>query len=140
MTTNAYCVFEAISSEEGEEWAHTRNRLLVTRRDRILNEFYIRSANESAIARFVHHIFLIDRSIHFFFFSCSMIPQVHFIVSRGAIIAKKNRKRESNYRNQYTFQIYLYVQFLRYVSLTDFIHSLPSSFLPESLALSMYSL
>lgn len=68
MTTNAYCVFEAISSEEGEEWAHTRNRLLVTRRDRILNEFYIRSANESAIARFVHHIFLIDRSIHFFFF------------------------------------------------------------------------
>lgn len=67
MTTNAYCVFEAISSEEGEEWAHTRNRLLVTRRDRILNEFYIRSANESAIARFVHHIFLIDRSIHFFF-------------------------------------------------------------------------
>lgn len=139
MTTNAYCVFEAISSEEGEEWAHTRNRLLVTRRDRILNEFYIRSANESAIARFVHHIFLIDRSIHFFF-SCSMIPQVHFIVSRGAIIAKKNRKREPNYRNQYTFQIYLYVQFLRYVSLTDFIHSLPSSFLPESLALSMYSL
>lgn len=139
MTTNAYCVFEAISSEEGEEWAHTRNRLLVTRRDRILNEFYIRSANESAIARFVHHIFLIDRSIHFFF-SRSMIPQVHFIVSRGAIIAKKNRKREPNYRNQYTFQIYLYVQFLRYVSLTDFIHSLPSSFLPESLALSMYSL
>lgn len=116
MTTNAYCVFEAISSEEGEEWAHTRNRLLVTRRDRILNEFYIRSANESAIARFVHHIFLIDRSIHFFFFSCSMIPQVHFIVSRGAIIAKKNRKIEPNYRNQYTFQIYLYVQFLRYVS------------------------
>lgn len=109
MTTNAYCVFEAISSEEGEEWAHTRNRLLVTRRDRILNEFYIRSANESAIARFVHHIFLIDRSIHFFFFSCSMIPQVHFIVSRGAIIAKKNRKREPNYRNQYTFQIYLYL-------------------------------
>ena len=82
-------VFEAISSEEGEEWAHTRNRLLDTRRDRLLNEFYIRSANESAIARFVHHIFLIDRTIHFFFFSCSMIPQVHFIVSRGAIIAKK---------------------------------------------------
>lgn len=69
-----------------------------------------------------------------------MIPQVHFIVSRGAIIAKKNRKIEPNYRNQYTFQIYLYVQFLRYVSLTDFIHSLPSSFLPESLALLMYSL
>lgn len=69
-----------------------------------------------------------------------MILQVHFIVSRGAIIAKKNRKIEPNYRNQYTFQIYLYVQFLRYVSLTDFIHSLPSSFLPESLALSMYSL
>lgn len=45
-----------------------------------------------------------------------MIPQVHFIVSRGAIIAKKNRKIEPNYRNQYTFQIYLYVQFLRYVS------------------------
>lgn len=89
MTTNAYCVFEAISSEEGEEWAHTRNRVLVTRRDRILNEFYIRSANESAIARFVHHIFLIDRSIRFFsFFNCPIIPQVHFIVSRGAIIAK----------------------------------------------------
>lgn len=54
-------------SSEGGEWTHTRNRVLVTRRDRILNEFYTRSANESAIARFVHRIFLIDRSIIFFF-------------------------------------------------------------------------
>lgn len=65
MTTNAYCVFEAISSEEGEEWAHTRNRLLVTRRDRILNEFYIRSANESAIAR---TSYFFNRSFNPFFF------------------------------------------------------------------------
>lgn len=50
-----------------EEEECGRNRVLVTRRDRILNEFYTRSANESAIARFVHRIFLIDRSIHFFF-------------------------------------------------------------------------
>lgn len=138
MTTNAYCVFEAISSEEGEEWAHTRNRVLVTRRDRILNEFYIRSANESAIARFVHHIFLIDRSIRFFsFFNCPIIPQVHFIVSRGAIIAKiffkicfqkKKKKRKPNYWNQYTFQTYLYIQFSATfpISLTDFIHFVPS--------------
>lgn len=63
-----------------EEEECGRNRVLVTRRDRILNEFYTRSANESAIARFVHRIFLIDRSIHFFF---PVIPQVRFVVSRG---------------------------------------------------------
>lgn len=121
-------------SSEGEEWAHTWNRVLVTRRDRILNEFYTRSANESAIARFVHRIFLIDRSIHFFF---PIIPQVRFVVSRGAVIPriffenmfsgkKKNRKRKPNYRNRYTFQIYIQFSATFPISLTDFIHSVPS--------------
>lgn len=117
---------------EGEECG--RNRVLVTRRDRILNEFYTRSANESAIARFVHRIFLIDRSIHFFF---PIIPQVRFVVSRGAVIPriffenmfsgkKKNRKRKPNYRNRYTFQIYIQFSATFPISLTDFIHSVPS--------------
>lgn len=86
------------------------------------------------IARFVHRIFLIDRSIHFFF---PVIPQVRFVVSRGAVIPriffenmfsgkKKNRKRKPNYRNRYTFQIYIQFSATFPISLTDFIHSVPS--------------
>lgn len=86
------------------------------------------------IARFVHRIFLIDRSIHFFF---PIIPQVRFVVSRGAVIPriffenmfsgkKKNRKRKPNYRNRYTFQIYIQFSATFPISLTDFIHSVPS--------------
>lgn len=85
------------------------------------------------IARFVHRIFLIDRSIIFFF----LIPQVRFVVSRGAVIPriffenmfsgkKKNRKRKPNYRNRYTFQIYIQFSATFPISLTDFIHSVPS--------------
>lgn len=125
MTTNAYCVFEAISSEEGEEWAHTRNRLLVTRRDRILNEFYIRSANESAIARFVHHIFLIDRSIHFFFFL--VVPRYLKSISLFLAVPLLRKKIEKENQIIGTNTLFKYTYISNFcATLTDFIHSLPS--------------
>lgn len=39
---------------------------------------------------------------------------------------KKNRKRKPNYRNRYTFQIYIQFSATFPISLTDFIHSVPS--------------
>lgn len=79
--------------------------------------------------------YFFNRSFNPFFFS--IIPQVRFVVSRGAVIPriffenmfsgkKKNRKRKPNYRNRYTFQIYIQFSATFPISLTDFIHSVPS--------------
>lgn len=78
--------------------------------------------------------YFFNRSFNHFFF---LIPQVRFVVSRGAVIPriffenmfsgkKKNRKRKPNYRNRYTFQIYIQFSATFPISLTDFIHSVPS--------------
>lgn len=90
-------------------------------------------ANETAIARFLHHIFLIDH--FFFFFTCSIIPQVHFIVSRGAIIAKiffkiyfqkKKKKKENRIIGTNTlFKICYIYPIFRYAS--NFVNRLYSS-------------
>lgn len=79
--------------------------------------------------------YFFNRSFNPFFFS--IIPQVRFVVSRGTVIPriffenmfsgkKKNRKRKPNYRNRYTFQIYIQFSATFPISLTDFIHSVPS--------------
>lgn len=115
---------------EGEECG--RNRVLVTRRDRILNEFYSFDEWKRNSAFCTSYFF--NRSFNHFFF---LIPQVRFVVSRGAVIPriffenmfsgkKKNRKRKPNYRNRYTFQIYIQFSATFPISLTDFIHSVPS--------------